>query len=46
MKTNITALKSRYGNTDVSEEFLRYPLNGPIKYDYDYTGKREFRNNR
>lgn len=38
MKTNITALKSRYGNTDVAEEFLRYPFNAPIKYDYDYTG--------
>lgn len=38
MKTNITALKSRYGNTDVSEEFLRYPFNGPIKYEHDYTG--------
>ena len=38
MKTNITALKSRYGNTDVSEEFLRYPFNSPIKYDFDYTG--------
>lgn len=38
MKTNITALKSRYGKTDVTEEFLRYPFNAPIKYDYDYTG--------
>ena len=38
MKTNITALKSRYGSTDIVEEFLRYPFNSPIKYDYDYTG--------
>lgn len=30
--------KSRYGNTDVNNEYLRYPLNGPIKYEVDYTG--------
>lgn len=30
--------KSRYGKTDVVEEFLRYPFNGPVKYDFDYTG--------
>jgi hypothetical protein len=30
--------KSRYGNTEVVEEFLRYPFNGPVKYDFDYSG--------
>lgn len=30
--------KSRYSKTEVSNEFLRYPFNGPVKYDYDYTG--------
>jgi len=38
MKNNNTVLRSRYGNTDVSEEFLRYPFEAPIKYDVDYTG--------
>lgn len=30
--------KSRYGNTEVTNEYLIYPFNGPIKYDYNYTG--------
>lgn len=38
MKTNTTALRSRYGKTDISEELLRYPFDAPIKYDFDYTG--------
>jgi len=38
MKNNNTVLRSRYGKTDVSEEFLRYPFESPIKYDVDYTG--------
>ena len=38
MKNNISVLKSRYGSTDVVEEFLRYPFEAPISYDYDYSG--------
>ncbi len=38
MKNNISVLKSRYGSTDVVEEFLRYPFESPIAYDYDYSG--------
>jgi hypothetical protein len=30
--------KSRYGNTELNNENLLYPFNGPIKYDYNYTG--------
>lgn len=29
---------SRYGKTEISEEFLRYPFNGPVKYEQDYSG--------
>lgn len=38
MKNNISVLKSRYGSTDVVEEFLRYPFEAPIAYDYNYSG--------
>jgi hypothetical protein len=30
--------KSRYGNTELTNEYLIYPFNGPIKYDFNYTG--------
>ena len=30
--------KSRYGNTELNNEYLLYPFNSPIKYDFNYTG--------
>ena len=30
--------KSRYGNTDLEHEYLIYPFQSPIKYDYNYSG--------
>ena len=30
--------RSRYGNTDLEHEYLIYPFESPIKYDYNYTG--------
>lgn len=30
--------KSRYGNTELNNEYLLYPFNSPVKYDFNYTG--------
>ena len=29
---------SRYGKTGILNEYLIYPFNGPIGYDYNYSG--------
>ena len=29
---------SRYGKTRIIDEYLIYPFNGPIGYDYNYSG--------
>ncbi len=30
--------ESRYGRTNITDEYLRYPFNGPLNYNYNYSG--------